>query len=206
MKIILHSWYIEIWSDKFFHHFIRLYLIVSILISCSWIFSSRSRSQIKKCILESYNDHARQHSKCCGFALWPLLLINTSALHKEGVDESYIPFIVNHEKIHLRQQIELPFGLFYVFTFLEYLYIQFTLYGKSMYVLKSDEKNPAEAYSLYIKNQKAYLEYVLMSSEQEAYLNMFDLNYLKKRKLFSQLKFFFKKKPVHQEKHQSLAI
>jgi hypothetical protein len=71
---------------------------------------------------------------------------------------------VNHEKIHIRQQLELLVLFFYFFYLLEYLFrlIQ------------------------YKDRKKAYFN---ISFEREAYSNEKDLNYLKKRSFLKFLKY-----------------
>jgi hypothetical protein len=71
---------------------------------------------------------------------------------------------VNHEKIHIRQQLELLVLFFYFFYLLEYLFrlIQ------------------------YKDRKKAYFN---ISFEREAYSNEKDLNYLKKRSFWKFLKY-----------------
>lgn len=73
-------------------------------------------------------------------------------------------FLVNHERIHLRQQIELlviPFYLFYSIEFLIRL----------------------------IKFKNWRCAYENISFEKEAYLNEKDLDYLKSRPLFRFIKY-----------------
>jgi hypothetical protein len=80
-------------------------------------------------------------------------------------DDKLNKFFINHEKIHLKQQLELLIFPFYVWYILEYFYrlIQY--------------KNKKEAY-------------YNISFEREAYKNEKDLNYLKKRSLWEFLKYF----------------
>lgn len=71
--------------------------------------------------------------------------------------------LINHEKIHLQQQIELGVVFFYVFYLAEFLY--FKLKGNN--------------------HQQAYQK---ISFEREAYANESDLSYLRFRKRWSQWK------------------
>lgn len=87
-----------------------------------------------------------------GMAVFPFVVM------KYDFDKSNSTF-VNHEKIHLRQQLELLILPFFVWYFLEYL-IRFIQY-----------KNGALAY----RN---------ISFEREAYAKESDLNYLKNRSFF----------------------
>jgi hypothetical protein len=72
--------------------------------------------------------------------------------------------LINHEKIHIRQQLELLIVIFYLWYFAEYL------------ILRIKYKNKFEAY----KN---------ISFEKEAYSKQYDLSYLKKRKVLGHLKY-----------------
>jgi hypothetical protein len=88
-----------------------------------------------------------------GLAIYPFIFIKDKTL-KNNIR------IINHEKIHLKQQLELlwlPFFIWYSIEFLVRL-IQF-------------------------KNKQ--LAYKNISFEQEAYANELNMNYLKNRKLFS---------------------
>jgi len=71
--------------------------------------------------------------------------------------------LINHEKIHLKQQIELLWIFFFIWYAVEY------------YIRLLQCKN----------HQNAYKQ---ISFEKEAYANQSNLDYLKTRKLFS---FFF---------------
>lgn len=79
------------------------------------------------------------------------------------------PVFINHERIHLRQQIELLILPFFVWYFLEYI-VRLLLYRN---------KNRA---------------YRSISFEREAYGNETDLEYLKKRRFFSFCKYLFQSK------------
>lgn len=88
-----------------------------------------------------------------GMALYPFILLKSKSLKTNKI-------IVNHEKIHLRQQIEfliLPFYLWYLIEFLV-RWIQFK------------------------EIERAYLN---ISFEREAYTNEKNLTYLKKRKFWA---------------------
>lgn len=97
-----------------------------------------------------------------GIAIWPFIFVKRKELKSDTV-------FINHEKIHLRQQIEMlliPFYIWYVLEFLVRL-IQY--------------KNRREAY-------------LNISFEREAYENEKDLDYLKKRSFLRFLNYFFEKK------------
>jgi hypothetical protein len=78
--------------------------------------------------------------------------------------------LVNHEKIHLRQQLELLVLPFFVWYFVEY------------------------AVRL-LQYKNANLAYRNISFEREAYANEINLNYLETRTYFSFLKYFKTNKP-----------
>ena len=104
-----------------------------------------------------------------------MIIVKTRLLQKNVIAIALYPFIIvnknkkidsctiNHEKIHLRQQIELLILPFYVWYIIEYL----------IKLIK------------YRNTNKAYKH---ISFEKEAYLNENDLMYLKTRKSFSFLK------------------
>jgi len=88
-----------------------------------------------------------------GLSLWPFIILKDDALKKDEV-------LINHEKIHLRQQSELLILPFYLFYILEWL-IRTILYLDS------------------------YRAYQNISFEREAYANEKNPNYLAGRKPFS---------------------
>ncbi|MEN9910427.1 MAG: hypothetical protein RLZZ540_3586 [Bacteroidota bacterium] len=79
------------------------------------------------------------------------------------------PVFINHERIHLRQQLELLILPFFIWYFLEYL----------VRLLQYSNKNHA---------------YRNISFEREAYTNESNLDYLKKRRFFSFYKYLFRSK------------
>ena len=92
-----------------------------------------------------------------GITLFPFIIVSEHDLTKN-------PVMINHEKIHVRQQIELlilPFFIWYGFEFL----------------IK------------YLKHKDKNLAYRNISFEREAYINEKDLNYLKKRSFWNFLKY-----------------
>lgn len=92
-----------------------------------------------------------------GITLYPFIFI------KNKTDSEDLTFI-NHEKIHLRQQIEFLILPFYIWYGIEYL------------IRRMQYKNKIIAY----RN---------ISFEREAYQNEADLNYLKKRSFWRFLKY-----------------
>ncbi|MCP2028841.1 hypothetical protein L1276_004012 [Flavobacterium sp. HSC-32F16] len=92
-----------------------------------------------------------------GMAVFPFVLVKYDLDKTNGV-------FVNHEKIHLRQQLELLIIPFFVWYFLEYLI-------------------------RLIQYKNAGLAYRNISFEREAYDKESDLNYLKNRSFFQFLHF-----------------
>ena len=93
-----------------------------------------------------------------GITIFPFMVLKYEALRVKDV-------LINHEKIHLRQQIELliiPFFLIYVFEFLIRL----------------------------IKYRNWDLAYRNISFEREAYRNEKDLDYLKSRPFLNFLNYY----------------
>ena len=86
-------------------------------------------------------------------AFWPIVIIRNLEMAQ--------PHIINHEQIHLKQQIELGLIIFYLVYFSEYLY----------YRIKGKNHNDA---------------YMAISFEKEAYQFEHNFDYLKKRKFWSQ--------------------
>jgi hypothetical protein len=94
-------------------------------------------------------------------AIFPFILLKNKAQKTD-------PVLINHERIHLRQQLELLVFPFYIFYGLNYA-VNLLIY----------------------KNH--YLAYYNIVFEKEAYAMDQDLTYLSRRSLFSWLKFFTKR-------------
>ena len=92
-----------------------------------------------------------------GITLFPFIIVSAPHLKLNEI-------IINHEKIHIRQQLELLILPFFIWYGIEFL-IKCIVY-----------KNRSEAY-------------LNISFEREAYENEKDLNYLKQRSFWSFLKF-----------------
>ena len=92
-----------------------------------------------------------------GMSLWPVIILKYSELKNNTT-------FINHERIHLRQQIELLILPFYV------------IYGAEFLIRLIQYRNRRVAY----RN---------ISFEREAYQNEKDLDYLKKRPFWRFLKF-----------------
>ena len=92
-----------------------------------------------------------------GLTLFPFVLVKHSSDKKNSV-------FVNHERIHLRQQIELLIIPFFILYFLEF-FLRFIQYGI------------------------VDLAYRNISFEKEAYANEKDIGYLKQRTFWEFLKY-----------------
>ncbi|WP_316841041.1 hypothetical protein [Pedobacter gandavensis] len=86
-------------------------------------------------------------------AIFPFIILQHQAQKNNAT-------LINHERIHLRQQLELLILPFYILYGLNYLW--------NLYRFKNH-----------------YLAYFNIRFEREAYANESDLAYLKRRKLFS---------------------
>ena len=87
-----------------------------------------------------------------GVTLWPFILVRSKEL-------KFDPIFINHEKIHIRQQLELLVIFFYIWYGLEFLV-------------------------RLIQYRNRYQAYRNISFEREAYENEKDFNYLKTRKFW----------------------
>ncbi|WP_396636903.1 hypothetical protein [Maribacter sp. R77961] len=92
-----------------------------------------------------------------GLSLWPFIFLKSNSLKADTV-------LINHEKIHLRQQQELLLLPFYVLYITEWLL-------RAIFYLDS------------------YRAYQNISFEREAYVNENQLDYLSHRKPFSFIKY-----------------
>jgi hypothetical protein len=92
-----------------------------------------------------------QFKNYIGVAIFPFIIINNK--HKSDL------WLINHERIHLKQQIELLWIGFFVWYFIEFLF----------------------RFYQYQNWHKAYLN---ISFERECNRHETDLNYLKNRKMF----------------------
>ena len=91
-------------------------------------------------------------------AIWPVILVNDTQSVNDDV-------LINHERIHLRQQAELlviPFYIFYLFNYLINLII-------------------------YREHYRAYRQILF---EREAYKMEADLRYLDRRKWYNWVSYF----------------
>lgn len=92
-----------------------------------------------------------------GICLYPFIIV--SSFENLGTTT-----LLNHEKIHLRQQIELLVVFFYIWYFVEFII-------------------------RWIKTGSRYQAYRAISFEKEAYNNEANLNYNASKSLFSFLKY-----------------
>ncbi|TLP74390.1 hypothetical protein ES765_16115 [Maribacter sp. ACAM166] len=92
-----------------------------------------------------------------GLSLWPFIFLKNGSLRQDDV-------LINHEKIHLRQQQELLILPFYMLYLTEWLL-------RTVWYLDS------------------YRAYQNISFEREAYSHEHELGYLSKRKSFSFIKY-----------------
>lgn len=97
-----------------------------------------------------------------GLSVWPFIILKDLALRKDAV-------LINHERIHLRQQRELLILPFYLIYLLEGI-VRFFIYFD------------------------AYRAYKNISFEREAYQNEADLNYLSERGPYGFIKYFWAEK------------
>ena len=96
-----------------------------------------------------------------GLTIFPFVFL------KDNNDKDNITFI-NHEKIHLRQQIELLIIPFFIWYFIEF-------------------------FIRWIQYKNKFLAYKNISFEREAYANEKDPDYLKQRSFCSWFSYLFKK-------------
>lgn len=92
-----------------------------------------------------------------GLSFWPFIILKNDSLKADIV-------LINHEKIHLKQQLELLILPFYLIYITEWLM-------RSLFYLSF------------------YRGYQNISFEQEAYANEHNLNYSKERRPFSFMKY-----------------
>ena len=95
-----------------------------------------------------------------GLTLWPFIFVKEDGLKEDVV-------LINHEKIHLKQQLELFILPFYIFYVGEWLF-------RSI---------------LYLDRYRAYQN---ISFEREAYAMEKDLGYIQRRKSYSFLNYIFR--------------
>lgn len=98
-----------------------------------------------------------KNTKISAITLFPFILLRNRSDRQNKI-------LLNHEKIHLRQQAELFILFFYLWYVIEY-------------------------YVRVIQLKDRFLAYQMISFEREAYANEADLGYLERRKFWGFLKF-----------------
>ena len=98
-----------------------------------------------------------RHKYFYGITIWPFVILRSKDLRSNQG-------LINHERIHLRQQLEMLIVPFYVWYFLEFL-VRWATLGSS------------------------YRAYRSISFEQEAYNHEYDYDYLKTRRMYSWMRF-----------------
>lgn len=93
-----------------------------------------------------------------GIVLWPFIFVRNKSLKKD-------PLFMNHERIHIRQQLELLIVFFFILYFFEYFY-------------------------RLIRYRNSYTAYSKLSFEREAYANERNADYLKNRKFWAFTQYF----------------
>ncbi|MDR2205519.1 MAG: hypothetical protein LBE36_05125 [Flavobacteriaceae bacterium] len=93
-----------------------------------------------------------KNTKINAIALFPFIFLKNSEDRENQV-------LINHEKIHIRQQLELLVIFFYIWYIAEFCY-------------------------RFLKLKNRFLAYRNISFEREAYSNESDFNYLTNRKLW----------------------
>ena len=91
-----------------------------------------------------------------GITIWPFIIV------RDERDK----ILINHERIHLKQQAEMLVIFFYIF------YVFYWIKG-------------------YFKEGNGYRAYMSIPFEREAYSNEHDLTYTKERKIYSWRKYVF---------------
>ncbi len=95
-----------------------------------------------------------------GLSLWPFIFLKNDSLKSDAI-------LINHEKIHLKQQQELLILPFYIMYLAEWLF-------RTVWYLNS------------------YRAYQNISFEREAYANEGNPEYLAQRKNFSFIKYLYR--------------
>ena len=95
--------------------------------------------------------------KVNGITLFPFIILRNKDFKNNKI-------LINHEKIHLRQQLELLIIFFYIWYVVEYYY-------------------------WLVKLKNKHLAYRNISFEREAYAMEEDINYLETRKIWSFFKY-----------------
>jgi len=97
------------------------------------------------------------HSNFNAIAIWPFIILKNKNLKGNSI-------LINHEKIHLQQQKEMLWVLFFIWYLIEY-------------TVKL------------IKYKEPMIAYQNLSFERESYTNEYDKNYLDNRKFWNFIKY-----------------
>ncbi|GAL61084.1 hypothetical protein JCM19300_4022 [Algibacter lectus] len=92
-----------------------------------------------------------------GITLYPFVFLKTKKMKNDTV-------LLNHEKIHLKQQLELLILPFYIWYVLEFVF-------------------------RFIQHKNWHVAYINISFEKEAYVNERNLQYLNERRFWRFLKY-----------------
>lgn len=98
-----------------------------------------------------------RNTKILGITLFPFIILRKEELRNHKI-------LINHEKIHLRQQIEMGIIFFYLWYVLEFFY-------------------------WFLKYRHQYTAYRRISFEREAFANESNFHYLKDKKIWSFFKY-----------------
>lgn len=92
-----------------------------------------------------------------GMTIWPFIVLQHADLKEDNI-------LINHERIHLRQQVEMLVVFFYIWYLIEFLL-------------------------RWIQTRNRYQAYRNISFEREAYHNEKNMEFLSTRSFFNFLKF-----------------
>jgi hypothetical protein len=95
-----------------------------------------------------------------GVSIWPFVVMKDKRTAQD-------PIFINHERIHLKQQLELLILPFYIWYVVEFFF-------------------------RYLQVKNFLLAYRNISFEREAYANETDFNFVRKRKFWNFRKYLFK--------------
>ena len=142
--------------EFFCKNFITLLVIIKVFVFFDDIFVHWLKLISRKfyiCLMIIVCQNLLKNTKINGITLFPFILLKKVADKENRV-------LINHEKIHLWQQLELLVIFFYIWYVIEFYYWYFRL-------------------------KDSFLAYKYISFEREAYAMEDDLNYLETRKIWS---------------------
>lgn len=149
---------------KFFSkNFISLFIVIKIFIFFNIICSHKVSFKIKKyhtfVLMIIVCQKLLKNTKITGITLFPFIFLRNKRCKHNKI-------LINHERIHLKQQLELLIVFFYIWYIFEY-------------------------FIGLIKFKDRYLAYRNISFEREAYGNEKNLSYLRTRKIWSFWNYLF---------------